>query len=58
MDISPLQQARYAYKPKLPRMLRNGVGSVAVIEGDATEAASDKEKIKEEKRSYFTTIIS
>ena len=46
MDISPLQQARYAYKPKLPRMLRNGVGSVAVIEGDATEAASDKEKIK------------
>ena len=45
MDISPLQKARYEYKPKLPKMLRVGVKGIAVQEGDKTEAASDKEKI-------------
>ena len=47
MDISPLQKARYEYKPKLPKMLRVGVEGIAVQEGDKTEAASDKEKISE-----------
>ncbi len=45
MDISPLQKARYEYKPKLPKMLRVGVKGITVKEGDRTEAASDKEKI-------------
>ncbi len=46
MDISLLQKARYEYKPKIPKMLRAGVGGIAVQEGDKTEAASDKEKIE------------
>lgn len=46
MTISPLQQARYGYTPKLPKMLRAGFDGIAVEEGAATEAASDKEKIQ------------
>ena len=40
MTISPLQQARYGYTPKLPKMLRAGFDGIAVEEGAATEAAS------------------
>ncbi|MCR4907484.1 MAG: diphosphate--fructose-6-phosphate 1-phosphotransferase [Lachnospiraceae bacterium] len=46
MNISPLQTARYAYKPKLPGMLRNGVGEICVRDGAPTESVADQEKIK------------
>lgn len=46
MNISPLQQARYAYKPKLPGMLRNGISEIGVIEGEVTQSAADQEKIQ------------
>ena len=47
MNISPLQKARYEYRPKLPAMLRAGFDSISVEEGAPTEAAFDKEKIQE-----------
>jgi len=43
--ISPLQQARAAYQPKLPPALRNGA-IVAVKEGAPTTAAGDVEAVK------------
>ena len=43
--ISPLQQARSAYQPKLPPALRNGA-IVAVKEGAPTTAAGDVEAVK------------
>jgi len=46
MDLSALQKARYAYKPKLPGMLRNGVNAICVKEGEVTESVADQEKIK------------
>lgn len=46
MTISPLQKARYEYKPKLPGMLRNGVSEIAVKEGEPTESVADQEAIK------------
>ena len=46
MELSPLQIARYEYKPKLPAILRNNVNKIVAVEGKETEAAGDKEKIK------------
>ena len=46
MNISPLQEARYAYVPKLPGMLRNGIADTCVKEGSATKSVADEEKIK------------
>ncbi len=43
--ISPLQQARSAYRPKLPPALRNGA-AVTVKEGAPTTAAGDVEAVK------------
>ncbi len=46
MNLSPLQKARYEYKPKLPGMLRNGVAEICVKEGAATQSVADQEKIQ------------
>ena len=45
MTYSPLQKARYEYKPKLPGMLRNGIAEISVKEGEATASVADQEKI-------------
>ncbi|MBR6237502.1 MAG: diphosphate--fructose-6-phosphate 1-phosphotransferase, partial [Lachnospiraceae bacterium] len=46
MNLSPLQKARYAYQPKLPAMLRNGISDICVKDGAATESVADQDKIK------------
>ena len=46
MNLSPLQQARYEYSPKLPGMLRNGIEEICVKDGNATESVADQDKIK------------
>lgn len=46
MEISPLQQARYKYQPKLAGMLRNGVSEIVAIEGAATESSGNQDQIK------------
>ena len=45
MDISPLQKARYGYKPKVPKMLRVGINGIRAEEGEATASASDSDRI-------------
>lgn len=45
-DLSPLQKARYQYVPKLPKMLRNGIFEISVLEGEETTSVADQEKIK------------
>lgn len=47
MKLSSLQKARYEYLPKLPGMLRNGISSISVKEGNPTQSVSDQEKIAE-----------
>ena len=47
MKITPLQQARLQYQPKLPGMLRNGIKQISVLEGEATCSVADQAKIKE-----------
>ena len=46
MNLSPLQQARYEYSPKLPGMLRNGIEEICVKDGNATQSVADQDKIK------------
>ncbi len=46
MNLSPLQQARYEYAPKLPGMLRNGIAEICVKNGEATQSVADQDKIK------------
>jgi len=46
MKKSPLQLARYQYRPKLPGMLRNGISEICVKDGNPTESVADQEKIK------------
>ena len=46
MNISPLQQERLQYSPKLPGMLRNGIAEICVKEGEETASVADQEKIK------------
>ncbi len=45
-DLSPLQKARYQYAPKLPKMLRNGISEISVLEGEETTSVADQGKIK------------
>lgn len=44
--LSPLQIERLKYQPKLPSSLQNGVNSLEVVEGSATESVRDQEQIK------------
>ncbi|MDR1106485.1 MAG: diphosphate--fructose-6-phosphate 1-phosphotransferase [Treponema sp.] len=46
MDISPLQKARYGYKPRLPACLAGDIGDIAVELGVPTESISDREDLK------------
>ena len=46
MTTSPLQKARYEYKPKLPGMLRNGASEVVVVTGEPTQSVADQDAIK------------
>jgi len=45
MKLSPLQVARYEYKPKLPKMLKGGIANITVLEGEATQSVADQEQI-------------
>jgi pyrophosphate--fructose-6-phosphate 1-phosphotransferase len=46
MDLSALQKARYAYKPKLPPVLEKGAGGLAVELGKPTESVADQAEVK------------
>lgn len=47
IQISPLQEARYKYQPKLPEVIKGDVNKIKVELGNPTEAVSDKKEIKE-----------
>ncbi|MDR3201314.1 MAG: diphosphate--fructose-6-phosphate 1-phosphotransferase [Spirochaetales bacterium] len=46
MEISALQGARYAYKPKLPPALLKPVSAIQTSLGKPTESAGDQEELK------------
>ncbi len=46
MKISALQKARYEYKPKLPKVLREQISKIAPNFGEPTQSSSDQEELK------------
>jgi len=46
MDNSPLQKARYAYTPKIPKILSSDVRKIGAKLGEATEASTDQAELK------------
>ena len=44
--LSPLQEERLKYQPKLPKVLKNGVNYISLTKGAATEAVANKEEVK------------
>lgn len=45
--LSPLQQERLKYQPKLPESLKAGINKLICVEKEKTEAVKDKEQINE-----------
>lgn len=45
MELSPLQTARYEYRPKLPEMLKHDIGNIKATEGKSTQSVSDQQDI-------------
>ena len=44
--LSPLQEERLKYQPKLPQSLSQGINSLEMVEGSATQSVRDQEQIK------------
>ena len=44
--LSPLQSERLKYQPKLPSALSDGINTLSVSEGEATQSVRDQEQIK------------
>ena len=47
MDNSPLQKARYAYAPKIPKILASDVRKIGAKLGGATEASTDQAELRQ-----------
>ena len=58
MNLSPLQEARYVYQPKLPGMLRNGISEISVKIGSETSSVADQDKIKELSLIHMANVRS
>ncbi|MFI3300076.1 MAG: diphosphate--fructose-6-phosphate 1-phosphotransferase [Candidatus Gastranaerophilales bacterium] len=57
--LSPLQIERLKYQPKLPKSLMQGINSLELIEGNATESIRDQAQIKELfANTYGTPVVS
>ena len=58
MDVSALQKARYAYRPKLPASLAQAVNDIALELGAPTEAAADRDELREIfKKTYGKPLV-
>ena len=57
--LSPLQQERLKYQPKLPKCLADGINSLELEEGQATESVRDQEAIKKLfEKTYGKPIVT
>ena len=46
MEISPLQQLRHGYKPKLPKILSEDITTIAAVFGEKTAPKRDQDLIR------------
>ena len=58
-NLSPLQEERLKYQPKLPSSLAGGISSLNCVEGSATQSVRDQEQIQELfKNTYGKPVVS
>ena len=58
-NLSPLQIARFKYQPKLPSSLAEGINSLEMAEGSATQSVRDQEQIQELfKNTYGKPVVT
>lgn len=58
-NLSPLQEERLKYQPKLPSSLQKGINSLELVEGDLTKAVKDEEQIEELfKNTYGKPVVT
>lgn len=58
-ELSPLQEERLKYQPKLPASLREGVNKLELVQGANTQSVRDQEQIKELfKNTYGKPIVT
>ena len=57
--LSPLQIERLKYQPKLPSSLVEGINSLEMVEGSATQSVRDQEQIQELfKNTYGKPVVT
>ena len=57
--LSPLQIERLKYQPKLPSSLSNGINSLELVEGSATQSVRDQEQIQNLfKNTYGKPVVT
>ena len=57
--LSPLQIERLKYQPKLPKSLSEGINSLEMVEGSATQSVRDQEQIQELfKNTYGKPVVT
>jgi len=57
--LSPLQIERLKYQPKLPKSLSEGINSLELVEGSATQSVRDQEQIQELfKNTYGKPVVT
>lgn len=57
--LSPLQIERLKYQPKLPSSLAEGINSLEMVEGSATQSVRDQEQIQELfKNTYGKHVVT
>lgn len=57
--LSPLQIERLKYQPKLPQSLSNGINSLELVEGSATQSVRDQEQIQDLfKNTYGKPVVT
>ena len=57
--LSPLQTERLKYQPKLPSSLSEGINSLEMVEGNATQSVRDQEQIQELfKNTYGKPVVT
>jgi len=57
--LSPLQSERLKYQPKLPSSLSQGINSLDMVEGEATQSVRDQEQIQNLfKNTYGKPVVT
>lgn len=59
MNVSPLQKARYQFKPVLPGALQGNIATLEAEQGEATEAVANQTELKQRfQKTYGRPVVT